>query len=122
VRELDLIDDIKWKGHNVTSSAWVNHTDLPFDGDCELETDVEGWDIIVRVELMFEEQRYSGEASLSSCWGNAEHIRQQAKEVEKLAIEDMIASIMCIAQGSEVKAAQEHQKWAATIIKLALLD
>ena len=103
MRKPDDTRVVKWHGFDVTVDIWCDPTDMPWDGDCELEEGAEGWDLLVRVTL----STFTAQDSLGSCWGDREYISETLDtEVIPQALLNLEHEIKSIAHGRDVKAAE----------------
>jgi hypothetical protein len=117
MRTPDRIETRDWNGHEVTIRVWQNPTDLPWDGDCELEPGSEGWDIDVEASITINGQCFNGHDSLGFNWGGGDYIREQTEEIVTLALATMAHEIRLIARGRDVATAKRAQSVAAAIVR-----
>lgn len=120
MRRPDRIETREWQGHEVTIRAWVDPTDLPWDGDEELDPEMEGWDLYAEAEIIVEGQRFEGRDSLGSCWGDSNYIRETLDEhVIPEALHDLEAELLAVSTGRDAHEAKQRQAVAKRVLKPA---
>jgi hypothetical protein len=116
-REPDFTKERVWHGHTVTIRAWSDPTDLPWDGDCELEPGAEGWDVSCEVTLECGGFNFIGRDSLGSCWGDSNYPRECLEEqVIPMALDDLESELKRVADGTTVRAARLAQNAARSAL------
>lgn len=120
MRHPDRCGPMKWKcgrkSYDVVVSAWVDETDLPWDGDEPLDPGMAGFDLTVEVELEFMGQKFVGRDSLGSVWGDRDDIDCELRDsVIPEALANLKNELRAIFNGRDVEAAEKRQRIAGKI-------
>ncbi len=115
---------IRWRGQDVTVKEYCDPTDVPWDGDAELEAGSEGYDLTVEVELTLAGTSFKAGASVGGHWilPNQEgfkYLDEQTKELLDEALSNLSDEISRVASGAEVKKA-EHRRSVAYVLNASV--
>jgi hypothetical protein len=123
MRRPDETETIEHKGMSVEVQTWIDPTDLPWDGDCELDEGSEGRDVLVDVRTTIGGFTFIARDSLGSIWCSPDHegnkyLREEVKNVVEGALFQLEKEITRVASGSDVTRAKHEQKAARALQKL----
>jgi hypothetical protein len=123
MRRPDETETIGHKGMTVDVSTWIDPTDIPWDGDCELEEGSEGWDVLVEVKTTVGGFSFIARDSLGSirCSPDREgnkYLHEEVKNVVEEALFQLEKEITRVAEGGDVLRARDEQKAARALQKL----
>lgn len=112
---------VRWRGQDVQVKEFCEQTDIPWDGDHELDPGSEGYDITVEVEVTLGNTTFKAGASVGGHWivPNQEgfkYLDEQTKEIFDEALSNLSDEISSIAAGRDVKR-EEHRRSVAYVLE-----
>lgn len=121
MRLADETETIEHKGMTVTVKTWCDPTDLPWDGDFELDENAEGWDLYVEASTTLDGFTFIGRDSLGSIWidpgpDGTRYLREETSNVTHEALVALDQELTQVVQGRDVKSAGKSVRAARKLL------